>query len=99
MQWPVWPREIVIKASGMIDRKNNGCLIVLKSIDEGQKFFNVPSPKTSSGYVRIDIIRGYHYLQRIDDNTTKYITIFNTDPKISMIPSWFLNFILTKICY
>jgi len=44
MQWPVWPREIVIKASGMIDRKNNGCLVVLKSVDEGQKYFDVPCP-------------------------------------------------------
>eukprot|EP00347_Sterkiella_histriomuscorum_P011191 403373399 len=99
MQWPMWPRDMIFQVSGMYDRKNLACLSVLKSLDEGETFFNIPAPKTAEGHVRIDIKRGYHYFQRIDDNKTRYVTIFNTDPKLQLMPNWFMNFVMTKICY
>lgn len=66
MPWPLWPRDMVFKATGMFDPKNNSTLCVLKSIAEGDMFFGVPAPKTLDGHVRIDIRRGYHYFQYID---------------------------------
>lgn len=94
MPWPVWPRDMIFKGTGMFDRKNKACLLVVKSIDEDVPFFGVPAPKTQEGHVRLDIKRGYHYLQKIDDNKTRYVALFNSDPKITFLPSWFLNFMI-----
>lgn len=82
LQWPMWPRDMIFKATGMYDKKNTAVLTVIKSIEENETYFNVPSPQTSQGHVRIDLKRGYHYFLRINENQTKYITIFNTDPKL-----------------
>lgn len=99
MPWPVWPRDMTFTASGMFDRKNNGLLTVLKSVPDDGKYFGSSIPAVEDGHVRIDIQRGFHYFQRIDDNTTKYINIFNADPKLSYTPNWFMNFMMTKVCY
>ena len=96
----MWPRDLTFTASGLLDRKNVGILTVIKSTDEqGGDYFGVPIPDTADGHVRIEIKRGYHYFQRIDDNTTRYVTIFNTDPQLQYAPGWFMNYLMTKICY
>jgi hypothetical protein len=82
MPWPIWPRDMIFQACGMFDRKNKGVLSVCKSAPEGGKYFECPVPDTAQGHVRIDIKRGYHYFQRINDNKTRYVTIFNTDPQL-----------------
>ena len=43
--------------------------------------------------------KGYHYFEYIDENTTKYISIFNADPHLALIPDWLINYLMTKICY
>ena len=99
MQWPVWPREIIFKGSGMYDRKNKGCLLVVKSADDDSTYFDMKVPETSEGYVRVDLKKCFHYFQQIDANTTKYTSITNADPKLTYMPHWFMNFVTTKICY
>lgn len=74
MPWPMWPRDLTFTASGLLDHKNVGILTVMRSTDEqGGEYFGIPIPPTAEGHVRIEIKRGYHYFQRIDDNTTRYI--------------------------
>ena len=90
---------MIFKASGMYDRKNMAILTVLKSLPENSHFFGIPAPLTASGHVRMDIQRGYHYFQYLGENKTRYVTIFNTDPQLKFMPNWFMNFIMTKICY
>ena len=80
MPWPLWPREMVFSATGMFDVESQSCLTVMKTVHEGSTFFGTDVPALSTGYVKLDIKRGYHFFQRIDDNTTRYVTIFNTDP-------------------
>jgi len=46
MPWPVWPRDMIFKGTGMFDRKTKSCLLVVKSIDEDVPYFGVPAPKT-----------------------------------------------------
>lgn len=61
MPWPIWARDMIFSATGMLDRKNVACLTVMKSIQEDIPYFGVPAPKTADGHVRLDIKRGYHY--------------------------------------
>lgn len=95
----MWPREMIFSTTGMFDKKHNAALSIIRSIDEGQLYFNEPAPKTKEGHIRLDIKRGYHYFQYINDNKTRYVTILNTDPKLEMIPSWLINYMMTKVCY
>jgi hypothetical protein len=99
MPWPLWPRDMTFKASGLYDKKNIGILSMCKSTEEGSDFFGVKVPATADGHVRIEIKRGYHYFQRIDDKTTRYVSIFNTDPQLAYAPSWIMNYMMTKVCY
>ncbi|CDW91698.1 UNKNOWN [Stylonychia lemnae] len=99
MPWPVWPRELVFKATGMLDKKNKGILIVAHSAQNDSDFFDYSVPETSEGYVRIDLKRCFHYFQQIGPNKTKYISITNADPKLTYMPNWFMNFITTKVSY
>ena len=82
MPWPLWPRDMMFAVSGLVDRKNKAIITVMKSPSEedGAQYFGLPIPKTADGHVRIDIRRGYHYFQKIDENTTRYVEIINTDP-------------------
>lgn len=101
MPWPMWPRDMTFIASGMYDRKNTAVLSCIRSVPEtpDASFFGAGIPPVADGYVRLDISRGYHYFQMLDDNRTRYVTIFNSDPKLSNIPTWFMNYMMTKICY
>src|SRR4051812_22618071 len=99
MPWPLWPREMIFKATGIFDKINKGCLTVMKSIDTGKVFYGHEVPGTADGHVRIIIHRGYHYFQRIDENRTRYVSIFNTDPQLTVAPAVIINFFVTKVCY
>ncbi len=99
MPWPLWPRDMLFKATGIFDPANKACLTCMSSVDTGSMWFGQEVPNTEDGHVRIIIKRGYHFFQRIDDNKTRYITIFNTDPQVAMTPTFFINFFITKICY
>ena len=97
----MWPRDMTFAVSGLVDRKNKAILTVMKSTPEepGSLYFGHPIPKSADGHVRLDIKRGYHYFQYIDEKTTRYVEIFNTDPQLQYAPYWFMNYMMTKICY
>ena len=40
MPWPLWPREMVFKATGIFDRVNKATLTVMKSVDAGKFWFD-----------------------------------------------------------
>ena len=90
---------MIFTETGIADKKNKAILVVLRSLDSDTHYFQTPAPETSPGHVRMDIKRGYHYFQYIDENTTRYVTIFNTDPKLEFIPSSMINHFMTKVCY
>jgi len=61
MVWPVWPREMVFKGTGIYDKKNKAVLLFVKSVEENSQYFGENVPPVSDGFVRIDIKRGFHY--------------------------------------
>ena len=52
----------------------------MRSEETGFDFFGTPVPPPEDGYVRINMVRGYHYFKVIDENTTRYMNISNSDP-------------------
>lgn len=55
-------------------------------------------PNVTDGHVEIDLKRGFHYFEAVDANTTRYMNIFNTDPKLGMIPTWYMNYMMKSVC-
>ena len=92
MPWPMWPREIQCIATGMFDRKNKACMLVCHSIEGGLNLFEFDVPHAAEGHVRVDMKRGFHYFMYIDENTTRYVNIFNSDPQLHLVPQWFINY-------
>jgi len=98
MPWPVAHRNIVCRTSGLCDEKNKAILCVVKSIHD-DTFFGTKVPEPLSGYVRMQIMRGYHYFQYLGENKTRYVSIFNTDPDLAFIPDWLVNMVTSSVCY
>ena len=43
--------------------------------------------------------KGFNYFQYIDENTTKYISFYNADPQLAMVPSWVINYVVSKVLW
>jgi hypothetical protein len=80
MPWPMAPREMIFTGTGIFDSQRKACLFVMKSLDAHTNFFEYEVPEAAENHVRIIMKRGYHYLQKIDENRTRYTNISNTDP-------------------
>lgn len=76
--------------SMILDNKNKGLLFVSKGLPANTKFFEAVVPQERDGLVRIDLNFFYNYYQYIDENTTRYIVLANTDVKIDIIPEWLM---------
>lgn len=98
MPWPIAHRDMLVRYSGQYDSKNRAVLSVVKSLSK-DKFFGLDIPKPENGLVKMDIIRGYNYFQYIDENTTRFMGIFNADPHLAYVPDWLINHMASKICY
>jgi hypothetical protein len=72
-------REILVRSSGMVNKERRGILSIVKSVYT-DKFFGVSLPPVENGFVRMDVHKGYHYFEYIDENTTRYVSVFNADP-------------------
>ncbi len=97
MAWPVKPRDMIFSGSGVLDRKNRAVLTMLRTLEDDEMYFGVKTPKAAPGHVRLEVKRAYHYFQDLDDGRTKYVTLFNTDPKVKLLPKWILKFVTAKI--
>mmetsp|Transcript_5808 Transcript_5808/g.5260 ORF Transcript_5808/g.5260 Transcript_5808/m.5260 type:complete len:198 (-) Transcript_5808:41-634(-) len=96
--WPMSQRDIVLRVSASYNKERNAVLSFLKSLKE-EKFMDYELKQPGYGTVRMDMKKGYHYLEYLGPNTTKYVTIMNVDPQLSYIPQWVINYIMTSVCY
>lgn len=92
-------RDICCTVTGMIDFTNRSLISCSKSVPDDGKYFGCPIPEMPEGFARIDVKMGYHFLQYLGPKKTRYISIWNTDPKIDYIPSMLLNYAMTNVLY
>ena len=59
---------------------------------------NVP-PENADWIVRAQVIRGYNYVEHIDDESCWFHGMININPNFSFVPDWFLNFIVKRAVY
>jgi hypothetical protein len=46
--------------------------------------------------VRMEVNSCFAYMKRLDDNQTLFKVVNNIDPKLDFIPSWLLNYAMSK---
>ena len=68
-----------------------------KSINPGQNIFGKTVPEPPKGNVILQIIKQADIVQKIDENTTRFISIMCNDPQMK-VPSVFLGFIMKNVC-
>ena len=86
MPWPIWPRQLLCEATGVFEEENLAVLTVLRSVPLQEEIFGHTFEKVESGHVELLLRKGYHYFEYIDDETTKYVMIFNSDPQLGLVP-------------
>jgi len=76
---------MVLRASAQYRSDRKGVLSYIRSLHE-KKFLDIDVKEPDNGFVRMQINKGYHYLEYIDAETSKYVCVMNVDPQLSYIP-------------
>jgi hypothetical protein len=108
--WPVADREAMLLAYGdIVDGGDNGdegqVAIYFRSVDEREVFpkagpdgQDVTVPPVKDGCVRVDVKVGGFTFKPLSATTTRVRALFNLDPKLFLIPHWFLNIMSKSFC-
>mmetsp|Transcript_24299 Transcript_24299/g.23907 ORF Transcript_24299/g.23907 Transcript_24299/m.23907 type:complete len:132 (+) Transcript_24299:522-917(+) len=98
LPWPMWPRDAVFSSNVIFDKENKGFLICSSSLEKEESWFGHKIPPNDPKCVRMHVKRECHFFQRLDENTTRYVCIFNTDLFLAMTPTSILNWLTKMIC-
>mmetsp|Transcript_12318 Transcript_12318/g.8969 ORF Transcript_12318/g.8969 Transcript_12318/m.8969 type:complete len:104 (-) Transcript_12318:180-491(-) len=98
MPWPVWPRDFINGSIVRVEPEHHAVMLCSSSLDEEKSFFGESIPPVPAGHVRAHTKREIHFVQRIDERKSRYVSMFNTNLKMDKMPNMLMNFILKKIC-
>lgn len=59
----------------------------------------VAVPGIPDGFGRIDVKMGYNFFQYLGPNKTRHISLWNTNPQIDYMPTFFMNYMMTSVLY
>ena len=97
---PMTNREIHICASATLVKERKGAMIMLRSINnERSKHWGVEEPPENTEFIRARMIKGFMYVEHIDDNNCWFHGYINIDPKFDYIPDFVINFTIKRVLY
>ena len=97
--WPLAHRDLCFHVTGVQDYKNRGFISVSKSKEEGEQYMGVGVPAVPDGFGRIEVKMGYNFFQYLGPNKTRHISLWNTNPQIDYMPTFFMNYMMTSVLY
>lgn len=97
LPWPIANREVTLLGYG--DVVGDAVAVYFRSVTETDTLpgFTLPAPPPK--YVRADLKFGGMLFKPVDETTTLVTVVFNTDPKLTLVPYWLLNMISSKFCH
>jgi hypothetical protein len=108
MPWPLNARDVQLYGYAVDALDMDRVLIFARSHDavddwefssstfeESKK----PAPEVKKNVVRMVMHRAGFIVKPLDENHTKITWIVNTDPKLALVPYWFLNFMVRSIAH
>jgi hypothetical protein len=103
LPWPFANRELYICASAMLikERDRKGALTILRSVNEDrEKLWGLEIPKENTHHiVRANMIRGFMFMEKIDEDSCWYNGFINMNPNVAFIPDSFFGFMVKRIIY
>eukprot|EP00350_Pseudokeronopsis_sp_OXSARD2_P005398 CAMPEP_0170552934 /NCGR_PEP_ID=MMETSP0211-20121228/10823_1 /TAXON_ID=311385 /ORGANISM="Pseudokeronopsis sp., Strain OXSARD2" /LENGTH=85 /DNA_ID=CAMNT_0010861001 /DNA_START=573 /DNA_END=830 /DNA_ORIENTATION=+ len=85
MPFPVTNREVVTISKLLYIKEKKAFLHIQRSVDT-PTLFGVEMPLETEEFVRIEVRKGFHCFQKIDENTTRYRNMQNNNPKLQYAP-------------
>ena len=58
--------------------------------------FEVPD-ENKDKVIRAEMVRGFQFLEYIDDNSCWLTGLMNVNPNFDYIPDWFVNFMIKRV--
>mmetsp|Transcript_2340 Transcript_2340/g.1682 ORF Transcript_2340/g.1682 Transcript_2340/m.1682 type:complete len:139 (+) Transcript_2340:509-925(+) len=98
MPWPFQNRDFVNGSIVRVEPMLNAVMLCSSSVEHRESYFGESIPKVPEGHVRAHTNREIHFIQKLDQRKTKYISMFNSDIKLSKMPNFLINWILKKVC-
>ena len=90
LPWPVSDREASVLGRGMPLIDSRGLVIMLKTVE--RNYLGTDIPGASEGSVKVDISLSCIYIQYPQENKCSISLIIRSDPKLSLIPQWLINY-------
>lgn len=99
MPFPISDRELVICQSQFIIKERKGAMIIIRSVnEERQKHWQVDNmPPETPKTVRAEMVKGFMYVEEIDAENCWFHGFINVNPKLAVVPDWFINFIVKRV--
>lgn len=82
-------RDYVASGVGNVDEKHKAVLFTLKGLQSGEYFgYKIPPP---GKFVRMGLHLACLGLEYIDDNTCRFRSLINVNPKLPIVPMALIN--------
>jgi hypothetical protein len=95
--WPCSNRDMVISALGVPLEESCSALVVLKSVED--HYFGTEVPQVLEDQVRVDLHIGCINIRSLSPSKSHLTFIVRSDPHLSLIPSWLMNFGIKHFIY
>jgi hypothetical protein len=67
--------------------------------EEREKHWKTEIPTADESFVRARMIKGFMYVEHIDDNNCWFHGYINVDPQFAYLPDWLINFSIKRVIY
>ena len=99
--WPFNDRDGIMHGYGTTLPEQNAVIVVIRTLEnKGKTYLDcvMPEPRNPKN-VRLTVNCGCLYFRYINETTSLVRGIFNTDPHMSLVPQWLINFAIKKVIY
>ena len=100
MPFPVSDREVVICSTSLVVEERKGAMVIIRSANaEREKHWQLKVAPEDGKLVRAEMVKGFMYVEEIDEQSCWFHGYINVNPKLALIPDWFLNFMVKRVVY
>ncbi len=96
MPFPLSDRDFTVCSTSILVKERKGAMVMIRSVnEERQKQWELTSlPTVPEKVVRADVLKGFMYVEHIDQKSCWFHGFMNMNPKIQFMPDSFISFVL-----
>ena len=98
LPFPVSDREVIPCVTQVLVGARKGAMIIIRSInDDRQKYWQAEVPAENPKLVRAEMVKGFMYIEEIDEGSCWFHGYMNLNPKLALIPDFFINAVVKRV--